>query len=100
MRDGMLLPAPEDDAAAAAGEALPISPIVLGVGIGVANVIVCELTAACFPPDVGIEFSCTVGADDLMVSDPDPSRDGDGGVGMTEVGAGCGVTCAVATVPL
>jgi hypothetical protein len=41
MRDGMLLPAPEDEAAAVAGEALPISPIVLGVGvgIGVANVI-------------------------------------------------------------
>lgn len=42
MRDGMLLLTPEDDAAVVAGEALPIRPMLLGVGvgIGVANVIV------------------------------------------------------------
>lgn len=42
MRDGMLLLAPKDDAAAVTEDTLPISPIVLGVGvgIGVANVIV------------------------------------------------------------
>jgi len=40
MRDGGLLLAPEDDVDAVAGDALPISPIALGVGIGEANVIV------------------------------------------------------------
>jgi hypothetical protein len=40
MGDGMLLLAPEDDVDAVAGAALPIRPIVLEVGIGVANVIV------------------------------------------------------------
>jgi len=40
MRDGGMLLASEDDVDAVAGDALPISPIVLGVGIGVANVIV------------------------------------------------------------
>ena len=87
MRDGMLLLAPEDDADAVGGDALPIRPIVLGVGvgIGVANVVVCELTAARCPPSEGVEGSCSVGADGLVLSAPDSSRDGNGGVGMTEV---------------